>query len=195
MSFWPDTLSDEDLKIVRNAGIVLLQREIPDFVNIQVAKAARDAGVPVILDAGGMDAPIPVELLNVVDILSPNESELARLTRMPTESFEQISQAVAKCHEMGVKEVLVKLGEKGSALFVKGEEPIRQPIIYAAKVLDTTGAGDTFTAAFAVAFVEGRSKKECLRFAAAAASLCVQVKGAIPSMPDRRSVLDLLQTC
>ena len=38
MSFWPDTLSDEDLKIVRNAGIVLLQREIPDFVNIQVAK-------------------------------------------------------------------------------------------------------------------------------------------------------------
>lgn len=59
----------------------------------------------------------------------------------------------------------MKLGEKGSALFVKGEEPIRQPIISAAKVLDTTGAGDTFTAAFAVAFVEGRSKKECLRFA------------------------------
>ncbi|RVW31050.1 Ribokinase [Vitis vinifera] len=167
------------------------------FVNFiaDYLQAARDAGVPVILDAGGMDAPIPVELLNVVDILSPNESELARLTRMPTESFEQISQAVAKCHEMGVKEVLVKLGEKGSALFVKGEEPIRQPIISAAKVLDTTGAGDTFTAAFAVAFVEGRSKKECLRFAAAAASLCVQVKGAIPSMPDRRSVLDLLQTC
>ncbi|KAJ9671315.1 hypothetical protein PVL29_025149 [Vitis rotundifolia] len=195
MSFWPETLSDEDLKIVRNAGIVLLQREIPDFVNIQVAKAARDAGVPVILDAGGMDVPIPVELLNVVDILSPNESELARLTGMPTESFEQICQAVAKCHEMGVKEVLVKLGAKGSALFVKGEEPIRQPIISTAKVLDTTGAGDTFTAAFAVAFVEGRSKKECLRFAAAAASLCVQVKGAIPSMPDRQSVLDLLQTC
>ncbi|XP_057979485.1 ribokinase isoform X2 [Malania oleifera] len=132
MSCWPETLSDKDLEVVTNAGIVLLQREIPDSVNIQFAK--------------------------------------------------------------GVKQVLVKLGAKGSALFVEGEEPIKQAIISAAKVLDTTGAGDTFTAAFAVALVEGKSKKECLRFAAAAASLCVQVKGAIPSMPDRNSVLNLLQS-
>lgn len=59
----------------------------------------------------------------------------------------------------------MKLGAKGSALFTKGEEPIKQPIISAAKVLDTTGAGDTFTAAFAVALVEGKTQKECLRFA------------------------------
>lgn len=61
--------------------------------------------------------------------------------------------------------MLVKLGAKGSALFVEGQKPIRQPIISAARVLDTTGAGDTFTAAFAVALVEGKSKEECLRFA------------------------------
>ncbi|XVE52912.1 hypothetical protein DITRI_Ditri02bG0162400 [Diplodiscus trichospermus] len=193
MSCWPEKLSDEDLDVVMKAGIVLLQREIPDSVNIQVAKAARSAGVTVIMDAGGMDAPIPQELLNFVDIFSPNESELGRLTGMPTESFEQISQAAAKCHKMGVKQVLVKLGAKGSALFVEGEEPIKQSIIPAAEVLDTTGAGDTFTASFAVALVEGKSKEECLRFAAAAASLCVQVMGAIPSMPDRKSVLNLLQ--
>lgn len=47
-----------------------------------------------------MDAPLPPELLNVVDIFSPNESELARLTGMPTESFEEIGQAVVKCHKM-----------------------------------------------------------------------------------------------
>ncbi|KAK9153228.1 hypothetical protein Sjap_000708 [Stephania japonica] len=139
-----------------------------------------------------MDELIPVDLLTNVDIFSPNETELERLTGMPTESFEQISQSVAKIHEMGVKEVLVKLGSKGSALFVEGEEPVRQPIIAAKKVVDTTGAGDTFTAAFAVALVEGKSKQECLEFAAAAASLCVQVKGAIPSMPERKAVLDLL---
>ncbi|GFQ06421.1 F-box/kelch-repeat protein skip25 [Phtheirospermum japonicum] len=193
-------LGGEDLEVVKNAGIVLLQREIPDSVNIQVAKpswyvqAATSARVPVILDAGGVDAPIPPELLKLIDILSPNETELARLTNMPTESFEQISQAVGECHKMGVKQVLVKLGAKGSVLFTQGEEPIRQPIISAPKVIDTTGAGDTFTAAFAVALVEGKSRTECLRFAAAAASLCVQVKGAIPSMPDRKSVLNLLQT-
>lgn len=192
MSCWPEKLANEDLEVVRSAGIVLLQREIPDAVNIQVAKAAKGAGVTVILDAGGMDAPVPSELLSLVDIFSPNESELSRLTAMPTETFQQISQAVQKCYEMGVDQVLVKLGSKGSALFVKGEEPIKQSIISAAKVVDTTGAGDTFTSAFAVALIEGKSKQECLRFAAAAASLCVQVKGAIPSMPDRKSVLDLL---
>jgi sugar/nucleoside kinase (ribokinase family) len=68
-----------------------------------------------------------------------------------------------KCQ--GVKQVLVKLGSKGSALFIEGEEPIQQPAIFAKTVIDTTGAGDTFTAAFAVALVEGKSKKECLRFA------------------------------
>ncbi|KAL7591890.1 hypothetical protein Lser_V15G35037 [Lactuca serriola] len=194
MCGWPENLANDDLETVKNAGIVLLQREIPDSINIQVAKAARNAGVPVILDAGGMDSPIPVELLKHVDILSPNESELARLTGMETESFEQISLAVAKCHQLGVKEVLVKLGGRGSALFTEGKEPIKQSIIEAKKVIDTTGAGDTFTAAYAVAFVEGKTKVECLRFAAAAASLCVQVKGAIPSMPHRKAVLDLLQS-
>ncbi|CAA0815899.1 pfkB-like carbohydrate kinase family protein [Striga hermonthica] len=125
MACWPELLDREDLEVVENAGIVLLQREIPDS---------------------------------------------------------------------GVKQVLVKLGAKGSALFTQGKETLKQPIISAPKIIDTTGAGDTFTAAFAVALVEGKSKTECLQFAAAAASLCVQVKGAIPSMPDRDSVLNLLHS-
>lgn len=64
------------------------------------SQAARNAGVPVILDAGGMDAPLPQELLKFVDILSPNESELSRLTEMPTETFQQVHQAVTKCYEL-----------------------------------------------------------------------------------------------
>lgn len=68
---------------------------------------------------------------------------------------------------MGVKEVLVKLGSQGSAaLFVEGQEPIRQPIIPATEGIDTTGAGDTFTSAFAVTLVEGRPK-DCMGFAVA----------------------------
>lgn len=63
-------------------------------------QAARNAGVPVIFDAGGVDAPIPQELLDFVDIFSPNESELGRLTGLPTESFEEITQAAAKCHKL-----------------------------------------------------------------------------------------------
>ncbi|KAA8526727.1 hypothetical protein F0562_009044 [Nyssa sinensis] len=81
---------------------------------------------------------------------------------MPTESFEQISQSVVKCHNMGVKQVLVKLGAKGSALFIEGEEPIKQPIISAARVLDTTGAGDTFTAGFCCGTCRGKIPKGVL---------------------------------
>lgn len=58
-----------------------------------------------VLDAGGVDLPIPSQLAAVVDILSPNETELARLTNMPTENFEEISQAARKCHEMVILEI------------------------------------------------------------------------------------------
>jgi len=78
--------------------------------------------------------------------------------------FKKIKTSLNLFLVQGVKEVLVKLGSQGSALFVEGEEPIRQPIIPATEVIDTTGAGDTFTSAFAVALVEGKPK-ECMRFA------------------------------
>ncbi|KAH0893948.1 hypothetical protein HID58_056377 [Brassica napus] len=91
MRGWTKKMSDDELEIVRNAGGVLLQREIPDSINIQVVKVL----VPVILDVGEMDTPIPNELLDSVDVLSSNETELSLLTGKHTETFEQFSQAVA----------------------------------------------------------------------------------------------------
>jgi len=64
--------------------------------------------------------------------------------------FKKIKTSLHLFLVQGAKQVLVKLGSQGSALFVEGEEPIRQPIIPATEVIDTTGAGDTFTSAFAV---------------------------------------------
>jgi len=65
----------------------------------------------------------------------------------------------------GVKQVLVKMGENGSVLVRHGEPPIFQPAISAPVVVDTTGAGDTFTAAFTVALIESQTPAEALRFA------------------------------
>ncbi|KAH0853247.1 hypothetical protein HID58_093370 [Brassica napus] len=104
MRGWTKKMSDDELEIVRNAGGVLLQREIPDSINIQVAKLklvvdvlqdVKRAVVPVILDVEEMDTPIPNELLDSVDVLSSNETELSLLTGKHTETFEQFSQAVA----------------------------------------------------------------------------------------------------
>lgn len=68
------------VQLLRTAGAVLLQREIPEEVNAAVAAIAAEAGVPVILDCGGVEGPISSKLLQHVSILSPNETELARLT-------------------------------------------------------------------------------------------------------------------
>ncbi|KAF3517899.1 hypothetical protein DY000_02060547 [Brassica cretica] len=84
---WPEKMIDDELEIVRNAGVVQLQREIPYSINIQVAKAMKRAVVQVILTWEEWIPPIPNELLDSVDILQQKETELCRLTGMPTETF------------------------------------------------------------------------------------------------------------
>jgi bifunctional ADP-heptose synthase (sugar kinase/adenylyltransferase) len=77
-----------------------------------------------------------------------------------------------------------------------GEEPLRQAAVLAPHVVDTTGAGDCFTAAYAVATLEGKAPRDALLFASAAASICVTRAGAMTSLPSREEVeaLLLLQT-
>eukprot|EP00937_MAST-01D_sp_MAST-1D-sp2_P006617 g6617.t1 len=175
---------------VQGAAAVLLQREIPDAVNVAVARAAADAGVPVIMDMGGDDAPLPSALLPLLDMLCPNETELARVAGagFDTSTLEGCVEAAravqARC---GVRQLLVTLGELGSFFLGAGGE-VTVGEAQAAKAVDTTGAGDCFRAAFSVALCEGRAVAACLRFAACAAALCVARKGAIPSMPHRREL-------
>ncbi|KAL3140697.1 hypothetical protein ABBQ32_005254 [Trebouxia sp. C0010 RCD-2024] len=183
--------SEEDRKLLRNAGAILLQREVPEEVNLEVAKLGSSAGVTVVLDCGGADADMNPELLKHLTIISPNESELANLTGMPTDGHDQVVAAARHVQEMGAGVVLAKLGTKGSMLIQK-DEVLQQGVIKADKVVDTTGAGDCFTAAVAVAILEGKSYQEAMQFAAAASSLCVGKPGAMPSLPDRASV-DSLQ--
>ena len=67
--------------------------------------------------------------------------------------------------DQGVKQVLVKMGESGSVLVRNQEPPLFQPAILVPTVVDTTGAGDTFTAAYTVAVIERQTPEDALRFA------------------------------
>jgi len=139
------------------------------------------------LDAGGAESPLSSDVLANIAILSPNETELSRLTGMPTKTEKEcIAAAQSLIHE-GVNKVLVKLGSKGSLLVDIYGNVVRQKACHvdASSVLDTTGAGDCFTAAFAVAMLEGKSDQEAMAWASKAASICIQRRGAIPSMPTR----------
>ncbi|KAK9842005.1 hypothetical protein WJX81_003817 [Elliptochloris bilobata] len=189
-------IGDQQQQAIRGAGGVLLQREVPESVNVSVAELAAAAGVPVLLDCGGREGPVNPRLLAALAVLTPNETELARMTGMPVSTE---AEAVAAARQLqarhdGGMAVLVKRGAAGCTLVPPGgAPPISQAAFPVQKVVDTTGAGDCFTGAYAVALLEGQAPQAALRFAAAAAALCVQTSGAMPSMPKRESVAALLE--
>ena len=90
---------------------------------MQAAQIAKSAGVPVLLDAGGVEGPISPELLACLAVLSPNETELSRLTGLPTETLAQVQVAAEALMALGVQSVLVKLGADGSLLLPGGFSP------------------------------------------------------------------------
>ncbi|KAG8462281.1 hypothetical protein KFE25_012101 [Diacronema lutheri] len=193
---WPE---DEPLgagtrEAIACASCLLLQREIPERVNIAAATLARASGVPVVLDVGGEDSAVSKELLALCTSVSPNETELARMTGLPTDDDARVLAAARALLAGGmISEVVVKLGARGCMrVGADGREPLWQAAFPVAQVVDTTGAGDCFTAAFAVACAEGRDVGASLRFATAAASLAVQTRGAMTSMPAREMVERLM---
>lgn len=112
----PWDLSQPQKDAILQAKLVLLQREIPDSVNLQVAQMCKEAGVDVILDAGGAEGPLSAELLVCLSLLSPNETELSRMTEMDIKNSEDVLAACKKLQQQGASDVLVKLGSRGSVL-------------------------------------------------------------------------------
>ncbi len=178
---------------LRECGALLLQGEVPDVINLEAAHAARAAGVPVIMDAGGSGGAVMPALMQLVDVFSPNEHELAVLSRMPTRTNEEALAAARAVQDQGAHTILVKLGSRGAMLVPEQGKPIFHGA-FAVTVVDTTGAGDCFTAAYAAATVGGMQPPARLRFACAAAALSVMRKGAIPSMPNREAVKRFLMS-
>ncbi|WP_335940898.1 ribokinase [Streptomyces sp. PTD5-9] len=175
------------------AGLLLLQLELPLSVVTQGARTARDHGVRTILTpspvrpspgagpraSGG--CPLPSELLDRVDLLVPNEHEAAALTGVTD------PRAAAGILLQRVPAVVITLGAKGCLYAARGGEPARFPAPEVTAV-DTTGAGDTFVGALAVALSERRPVPEALAWASSAAALCVQRPGASVSMPYRSEI-------
>lgn len=175
-----DHLLPGDESLIASAGSLLLQLEIPLAAVVAGARAARAHGVRTILTPAPA-RPLPPDLLDATDLLLPNEHEAAALT-----GLTDPRQAAAALLER-VPEVVVTLGAAGSLYAARGAEPLTVPAPRVTAV-DSTGAGDTFAGALAVALGEGRPVREALEWAAAAASLSVQRPGASASMPPRSEI-------
>ena len=128
--------------------------------------------------------------MSCVDYLTPNETELMKLSGVTGDGMEAVRQGAKALMEQGLGCVVVTLGEEG-ALLADGDGfrtyPARK-----AEAVDTTAAGDCFNGAFVVALAEGMSEDEAIRFANAASSMAVTKKGAQSSIPSREELEQIL---
>ena len=174
-------LIEEAWDDIKQADIVLLQHEIPAATNAYVIEKCAAAGVPVLLNPAPV-APVPEELLEKVTYLTPNEHEAAIL-------FKDKSGDDILLQNAG--KVIMTLGSKGVAYGENGM--VCKVPAFKVHPIDTTGAGDTFNGAFAVARANGKNIAESIRFANAAAALSVQKLGAQSGMPYLNEVEEMLK--
>lgn len=177
---------DRNMELLEKSDIILLQMEIPPSVVCHAAKLAKKLGKTVILDPAPVPGTFPEELYAYVDLMKPNETELSMLAGMEV-TEETLDAAVSCIRRKGVKNVLVTLGERGVYLDSEELGVLRIP---ARKVcaVDTTAAGDAFTAAVAVMLARGKDIREAAGFANQVASIVVTRKGAQSSIPSMKEV-------
>ena len=177
--------------------MVLLQLEVPLEVNLAVARWAKEAGVPVMLNPAPATE-LDDELLSLVTYLTPNEQEASMETHLPLGTDERglkkddLQKIAAALWSKGVENVIITLGGCGSA--VVGADSIRYiPCVRMPHVADPTAAGDSFVAAFCTGLCAGLPQKEALAFASHAAAITVSRMGAQPSLPTVAEVQELLR--
>lgn len=175
-----DHLVPGDEGLIASADTLLLQLEIPMPAVVAGARTARAHGVRTILTPAPAQ-PLPPELLAATDLLVANEYEAVTLT----DETDTVDAATALLEK--VPAVVVTLGAAGSLYLARDAEPLAvgAPQVTA---VDSTGAGDTFVGALAVALGEERPIREALAWAATAAALSVQRPGASASMPYRSEI-------
>ncbi|MFD9790587.1 ribokinase [Streptomyces sp. NPDC059070] len=173
-------LGPGDEAAIAAAEALLLQLELPMATVVEGASAARRHGVRTVLTPSPVQ-PLPPELLAATDLLVANEYEATTLT-----GAADAKAAVRALLDL-VPAAVVTLGARGSLYAARGGEPlaVAAPEVTA---VDTTGAGDTFVGALAVALGEGRTTPDALAWASAAAALSVQRPGAATSMPYRAEI-------
>ncbi|CAN5529004.1 ribokinase [soil metagenome] len=164
------------------ASMLVLSLEVPIPVARRATSVARSAGVSVLLNPAPANG--DAELAALADILSPNQSELCQLVGAPDAGVEE---CLDKLRAWYPGRVVVTCGAAG-AVVDDGSTRERVPAVPVDAVVDTTGAGDAFTAGLAVALVEGATLVEAARFAAAVGAHVVTISEVIPALPFRDDV-------
>ena len=188
---WSSADQEEVQRMIEQApagSVLMVDYEISPFIVECAVLTAHERGLSVILDPAPPDR-VDQDLLAHVDYLVPDISETEGLTGIRANSVEKATQAAQQLVGQGVKTAIVKLGE-GGCVVVNTEQAIHVPPAEVA-VVDTTGAGDAFAGALAVAVREQRPLSEAACFASAAATVATTTYGSQPAYPSREQIQPL----
>lgn len=177
---------------IAKSGLLMTNLEIPMEAAMAGLKLARAHGVTTLLDPAPA-VPLSDDLITLLDIVTPNESEAAVLVGFDVNTLDDAQRAGEALCARGVGTAVITMGGLGVVVVTK-DGAIRQPAFKIDNVVDTTGAGDAFNGCFAAYLAEGHALKNCVRFASAGAALCVGKYGAADAMPDRQQIEAFLQT-
>ena len=183
-NFFPSDL-ESALDEIANADILLMQLEIPMETISFVAEYAASKNTKVILDPAPANE-LSQELLNHIDIITPNQTEAEMLSGIKISNIEVAKKASRIIYEKGVKNVIITMGNLGAVVCQDGEiHLIPAPQVEA---VDTTAAGDVFNGALAVALSEGETLVNAVEFACMVAAVSVTKMGAQSSIPYRNEL-------
>ena len=176
---------------LKDVRVLLFQMEVPLKASLDLARTAKEQGIKIIFDpAPAPSTPLPDEFYQLVDIVTPNEIETEALVGFPIQNMNDAEKASIQLREKGVSTAIIKLGDKGGYFNSQGESRFIPP--FKVEAIDSVAAGDAFNGALAVAISEGKPITEAARWGAAAGALATTKRGALPSMPYRDEVLNLL---
>ncbi|MGL5389007.1 MAG: ribokinase [Enterobacterales bacterium] len=185
----PDYLNRYQQKII-DADALLMQLESPLETVIAAAKLAKQHQTQVILNPAPA-CELPDELLAMIDMITPNETEAQRLTGVAVNNDADAERAANILHGKGIGCVIITLGSRGVWLSENGKGKLVPG--FKVKAVDTIAAGDTFNGALVTALLEGKVMSDAVRFAHAAAAIAVTRPGAQPSVPWREEIDAFLQ--
>lgn len=175
----------EQQALITTAHALLVQLETPINSIIEACKIAQQAKVKVILNPAPARE-LPEDLLRLVDIITPNETEAFSLTGKIIHNEEDAAEAAHILHSKGIKTVVITMGSRGVWLSDKNKGVLIPG--FKVNAIDTIAAGDTFNGAFTTALLENKTLVDAAQFANAAAAIAVTREGAQPSVPWRTEI-------
>ena len=178
---------DDCLPIIKKSKIFLTQLETPKDATFYALEKAKECGATTILNPAPASA-FSKDFFKLIDFFTPNETEASFYLNKNIESEKDCIEAGKEFLDMGVKNILITLGDKGSFFKNENEEFLVPAKKLNNPVIDTTGAGDAFNGAFCVGLSENKNYKKSIEFASLVAGISVTKEGAANSMPNLNEI-------